>query len=74
MELPKDEGQPILAKIKYVNDLGTAIYFEVVYFIPDVGWRAYSGSKTFQDGEQVIAWAYISETEQALDSHSLLRK
>ena len=51
-----DELEPVLAKIEHINDLGKSKWYEVVYY--NGNWRSYSGSKTFEDGEQVVKWEY----------------
>ena len=50
---------PILAKIEHINDLGKSKWYEIVYY--DNGWHSYAGSKTFQDGEQVVEWKYCKD-------------
>jgi len=55
-QLP-DELQPVLAKIKYTNSLGTSNYWEVVYY-NNKNWHSFQGSKTFEDGEKVVKWEY----------------
>ena len=52
-------GSPILAKIEHINDLGKSTWYEVVYY--DDKWYSYAGSKTFQDGEQVVDWKYCKD-------------
>ena len=54
-----DDLEPVLAKISYINDLGTSEWYEVVYY--DNKWCSYSGSKTFEDGERVVEWKYCKE-------------
>ena len=54
-----EELHPVLAKIEHINDLGKSNWYEVVYF--DGEWNAFSGSKTFQDGEQVVEWKYCED-------------
>ena len=51
--------EPVLAEINHITDLGLSKWFEVVYF--DEKWNSYSGSKTFEDGEQVIKWKYCKD-------------
>ncbi len=51
-----NELESVLAKITHQNCLGLSQWYEVVYY--DNGWYSYAGSKTFQDGEQVIEWVY----------------
>lgn len=62
MEYPK-ALRPVLAKISHIGDFGKSEWYEVVYFDPDFGheWCAYAGSKTFQNGEEVLAWRYADE-------------
>lgn len=57
-KIPK-ELEPVLAKIAYVNELGTSTWFEVVYFCEE--WCSYSDSDTFEDGEQVVEWIYCND-------------
>lgn len=52
--------EPILAKITHQNDLGSSQWYEVVYYA-DGKWCSYSGSDTFNDGEQVTEWIYCKE-------------
>lgn len=56
---PSIVGSPILAKIEHINDLGKSTWYEVVYY--DDKWYSYAGSKTFQDGEQVVDWKYCKD-------------
>ena len=51
--------EPVLAKISHVSDLGVSIWYEVIYYFDK--WCSYSGSKTFEDGEQVIKWKYCKD-------------
>ena len=51
--------EPILALITHQGDLGLSKWYEVVYY--DDGWYSYAGSKTFQDGEQVVDWKYCKD-------------
>jgi hypothetical protein len=52
----------VLAKITHQNDLGLSQWHEVVYYDNYTDkWCCYSGSKTFQDGERVIAWKYCKD-------------
>ena len=53
------EFHPVLAKIEQINCLGKSEWYEVVYFNGE--WNAFSGSKTFQDGEKVINWKYCED-------------
>jgi hypothetical protein len=54
--------ESVLAKITHQNDLGLSQWHEVVYYDNDDDkWCCYSGSKTFQDGERVIAWRYCKD-------------
>lgn len=57
--IPHVIGSPILAKIEHINNLGKSKWYEVVYY--DDGWYSYAGSKTFEDGEQVIDWKYAKD-------------
>ena len=57
-ETPK-ELHPVLAKIEHINDLGIAKWYEVVYY--NNGWNSYTGSRTFQYGEQVVDWKYCED-------------
>lgn len=59
LHIPDVIGSPILAKIEHINDLGKSKWYEVVYY--DDGWYSYAGSKTFQDGEQVVEWKYCRD-------------
>ena len=59
LNIPDVIGSPILAKIEHINDLGKSKWYEVVYY--DDGWYSYAGSKTFQDGEQVVDWKYCKD-------------
>jgi len=59
LNIPVAIGSPILAKIEHINDLGKSKWYEVVYY--DDGWHSYAGSKTFQDGEQVVEWNYCKD-------------
>jgi hypothetical protein len=43
-----------------INDLGKSVYHEVVYHNGSE-WHSYAGSKTFEDGEQVLKWKYVSD-------------
>lgn len=54
-----DSSKPVLAHVKNVIDLGTFTWYEVVYY--DNGWCSYDESTTFDDGEVVLKWAYISD-------------
>lgn len=61
MELPK-ESEPVLAEISAQGDLGRSSWFEVVYYDEESGrWRSFSGSSTFEDGEQVLRWVYAKD-------------
>ena len=53
------EFHPVLAKIEHINDLGKSIWHEVVYY--NNGWNSHTGSRTFQDGEQVVEWKYCED-------------
>ena len=59
LNIPDVIGSPIIAKIEHINDLGKSKWYEVVYY--DDGWYSYAGSKTFQDGEQVVEWKYCKD-------------
>jgi hypothetical protein len=56
---PPNELESVLAEIYHNNDLGLSKWYEVVYY--DDGWYSYAGSKTFQDGEQVVDWKYCKD-------------
>lgn len=62
MQTPKDL-RPVLAKIEGQNCLGRSEWYEVVYFDEEQTgrWCSYSDSKTFDDGERVLAWKYADE-------------
>lgn len=63
MELPK-ELNPVLAKIKGINDLGASNWWEVVYYDDEADeWCSFEGSDTFEDGETVEWWIYCHEVE-----------
>ena len=51
---------PVLAEIEHQGDLGKASFPEVVHHDGE-RWRSYSGSKTFEDGEQVVNWVYAKD-------------
>ena len=53
------EGVAVLAEIHHQASLGLSKWWEVVHYSSGA-WQSYSGSKTFQDGEQVRAWASCS--------------
>ena len=53
------EFHPVLAKIEHINDLGKSKWYEVVYY--NDGWYSYAGSRTFQDGEQVVDWKHCED-------------
>lgn len=55
VEFP-NELEPVLALIRQTNDLGKGQWYEVVYFSQK--WCSFEGSKTFQQGEQVVKWKY----------------
>lgn len=59
LTIPDIIGSPILAKIEHINDLGKSSWYEVVYY--DDKWYSYAGSKTFEDGEQVVKWKYVKD-------------
>lgn len=54
-----NELEPVLALINHQGNLGKSEWYEVVYFFQK--WCSYSGSKTFNDGEQVIDWKYCKD-------------
>lgn len=54
-----NELEPVLALITHQGDLGKNEWYEVVYFFQK--WCSYSGSKTFEDGEQVVKWKYVKD-------------
>ena len=54
-----NELEPVLALLTHQGDLGLNEWYEVVYFSQQ--WRSYAGSKTFEDGEQVIKWKYVKD-------------
>jgi len=51
--------EPVLALITHQGELGLSEWYEVVYFFQK--WCSYAGSKTFDDGEQVVKWKYIKD-------------
>lgn len=59
LTIPDITNNPILAKIEHINDLGKSTWYEVVYYDDD--WYSYAGSKTFEDGEQVVEWKYCKD-------------
>lgn len=54
-----NELEPVLAFITHQGDLGKNEWYEVVYFFEK--WCSYAGSKTFNDGEQVVKWKYVKD-------------
>lgn len=54
-----NELEPVLALINHVGELGFSKWYEIVYYYEK--WCSYSGSKTFEDGEQVIKWKYVKD-------------
>lgn len=54
-----NELEPVLALIRHQGELGLSEWCEVVYFFQK--WCSYSGSKTFEDGEQVVKWKYCKD-------------
>ena len=58
MPLPRPL-EPVLAKVFGINSLGASIWHEVVYHDGE-RWRHYHGSTTFNDGETVKKWVYVS--------------
>jgi len=61
MSIP-NESEPVLALITHQSDLGESKWYEVVYFLRK--WCSYSGSNTFEDGEQVVKWKYVKDCLQ----------
>ena len=55
-----EEYNPVIAEIMQINELGKSIYHEVVYHNGSE-WHSYAGSKTFENGEQVLKWKYVSD-------------
>lgn len=51
--------EPVLALIMHQGDLGKSEWYEVVYFYQE--WCSYAESKTFEDGERVIKWKYVTD-------------
>jgi hypothetical protein len=51
--------EPVLALITHQGELGLSEWYEVVYHFDK--WYSYAGSKTFQDGEQVVDWKYAKD-------------
>lgn len=66
--IPNDEPlptelEPCLAKIEKQGNLELQSWYEVVYYNPlDSCWKAYHGSNTFTDGERVVSWQRIGES------------
>lgn len=61
MNKPK-ELAPVLAEIHDQNCLCLSKYYEVVFYNEvESCWESYAGSKTFEDGEQVKQWKYVSD-------------
>lgn len=54
------EAEPVLARIKQLNDLGTSYWYEVVYHNGE-NWCGYECSRTFTKCEQVVDWKYADE-------------
>lgn len=54
-----NELDPVLALINSVGELGLSEWYEVVYYYQK--WCSYAGSKTFEDGEQVVKWKYVKD-------------
>ena len=54
-----EPNEDVVAKISHLNSLGTSHWTEVVFHDGDC-WRSYCGSKTFEDGERVEEWVYVS--------------
>lgn len=53
-----EEGVPVLAEIEYVDSIGTNTWAEIVYFFQG-DWCSWSA--TFEDGEKVVKWKYVSD-------------
>lgn len=53
-------GEPVLAIIESIGELGRSEWREVVYHDGDA-WCSYAGSHTFDDGERVMRWIYAQE-------------
>lgn len=60
-----DPFSPVLARISVVSDLSRSTWTEVVYHDGEF-WRSYEHSKTFDNGEEVLRWAYITDLEPFL--------
>ena len=54
-----NELEPVLAELEHINDLGKSSWYEVVYYYEK--WRSYTGSETFEDGEQIVKWRYAKD-------------
>lgn len=54
-----NELEPVLALITHQGELGLSEWYEVVYYFNK--WYSYAGSKTFEDGEQVVKWKYVKD-------------
>ncbi len=54
-----NELEPVLAFINHIGELGLSEWYEVVYYSDK--WYSYAGSKTFEDGEQVVKWKYAKD-------------
>ncbi|UYE98578.1 hypothetical protein XbC2_149 [Xanthomonas phage XbC2] len=52
--------EPVLAKISHNGETGKSEWYEVVYH-NGTEWCCYAGSKTFNDGEQVIGWKFCND-------------
>lgn len=64
VELKPKDSQAVLARIETITSLGHSTYHEVVYFDDEAEvWKSYAGSKTFEDGEKVVAWQYVKDIE-----------
>jgi hypothetical protein len=69
--LPENSA-PVLALIRGISDLSSALWWEVVYYDDDNGcWCAYFGSDTFADGEVVLGWIYCDGLDQHAAFHKL---
>lgn len=61
MKIP-EELKPVLAKISHVGSLCDSSWWEVIYH-NGFEWRAFAGSDTFEDGEQVLGWIALEGIE-----------
>lgn len=60
-----DPFSPVLARISVVSDLSRSTWTEVVYHDGEL-WCSYEHSKTFDNGEAVLCWAYVTDLEPFL--------